>query len=500
MSEVLQLLENRFHKLARLEHALTFLQWDHMVMMPAGGSEPRSQAMAELTSLHHELLTAEETKDLLGQAETKNLLPLQVKNLSEMRREYEQAACLPADLVRAKSLAGSQCEHDWRQQRKNNDWTGFARNFREVVNLARKEAQARRDFAPHRYATPYDAMLDLYCTGDSSTFIAEVFSRLKTELPDLIQQIVEKQRDETIPDLNGHYPLDLQIEANRRLMLALGFDFNCGRMDVSAHPFSTGCRGDQRITTRFRGTDFLDALLATAHETGHASYESGLPPDLDGLPAGRARNLCIHESQSLLFEKQIFLARPFFNFFSTELHSHLPASSPFSAQQLWQVATRVKPSYIRVEADEATYPLHVILRYEIESLLINNDMEIDDIPDAWNEKMESYLGISTTDNYTDGCMQDMHWTDGSFGYFPCYTMGALNSVQLFNGIRRNFPDWQERMARGDIAFIRKWLAEKVWSKGSTMDSQEILTLATGENTNPDHFLHHLRLRYLEGQY
>jgi carboxypeptidase Taq len=500
MPEAYLLLEEQFRKLARLDHAVTFLQWDSLVMMPPGGSESRAGAIAELTTLHHELLVSPKTGDLLRAAAEQATTAKRRRSLQEMDRQYQRAVCLPSDLVKAKSLAGSRCEHGWRSQRRNNDWPGFLENFREVVKLTRLEAQARCDVTPGRFSTPYDALLELYCTGDGNGFIAEVFTTLKQLLPELVQQVVDKQQGEQVPDLTGHYPLDQQRLLNLELMKCLGFNFEQGRLDVSSHPFSTGCRGDQRITTRFRQTDFLEALLATAHETGHAAYESGLPIEWDELPAGNARNMCLHESQSLLFEKQLFLSRPFLTFFIGRIHSLLPATSAFDGARLWAAATRVKPSYIRVEADEVTYPLHVILRYEIESGLINNTIEVEDIPLIWDEKMQAYFGLSTAGNYRDGCLQDMHWTDGSFGYFPSYTIGALNGAQLFAAIRRAHPDWRQRLAGGEVRFVRNWLEQAVWSKGSTMDSQEIMTQATGETTNADYFLRHLRDRYLDGKY
>jgi carboxypeptidase Taq len=210
--------------------------------------------------------------------------------------------------------------------------------------------------------------------------------------------------------------------------------------------------------------------------------------------------MCIHESQSLLFEKQLFLSRPFMSFFVGRMHTLLPATSAFNGAQLFAAATGVKPSLIRVEADEVTYPLHIILRYEIESSLINNSLRVEDIPLLWDEKMREYFGLSTAGNYSDGCLQDMHWTDGSFGYFPSYTIGALNAAQLFTAIRRAHPDWQERLAAGDVHFIRNWLGQAIWSKGSTMESQEMIRQATGESTNPDYFLRHIRERYLEETY
>ncbi len=500
MSDAYKRLTEHFQCLARLQHAMTFLQWDQLVMMPPGGNESRALAMAELASLHHEMLTDPKLNTIFDQANNEKSAPDKHRSLFEMERVWRQASCLPADLVKAKSLAGSRCEHGWRQQRKENDWFGFLKNFTEVVNLSREEAQARQANAPERFPTPYDSLLDLYCTGDSSALITEVFKSLKQELPGLIEQVVALQKNQERCDLSGTYPVDRQKQLSRELMKILGFDFNHGRLDESMHPFSTGDCGDQRITTRYRQSEFSEALQATAHETGHASYEGGLPTEWEGLPVGQARNMCVHESQSLLFEKQLFLSRPFVHFFSKTMHAHFQETQNIDGEQLWSAFTEVQPSLIRVEADEVTYPMHVILRYEIESGLINGEMEAQDIPTAWDEKMQHYLGISTAGNFTDGCLQDIHWTDGSFGYFPSYTLGAVNAAQIFEKIRRITPDWQQRLQSGETGFIRKWLETEIWSKGSTLDSQDLILAATGEGTNPQYLLDHIRARYLQQQY
>lgn len=497
MAHAYDQLTELFRRLARFDHAITFLQWDQLVMMPSGGAEARAQAIAELTSLHHQQLTAPDVADLFAAAAEVPADVITRRSLHEMRRQWQQAVCLPADLVKAQSLAGSVCEHGWRNQRQANDWDGFLKNFREVVNLSRQEAQARQDHSTSDLATPYDALLDLYCSGDSSEMISSIFGELKRDLPALIQEVIAYQEDTVVAELSGVYPVGQQKKLGEELMRCLGFDFNQGRLDESMHPFSTGVRGDHRITTRFYSHEFAEALLATAHETGHASYEAGLPSEWDNLPLGQARNMCIHESQSLLFEKQLFLSRGFLEFFTPKIHDILPASTHLSEEQLAVALTRVQPSYIRVEADEVTYPMHVILRYDIESGLINGTLEPDDIPELWDAKMNHYLGLTTADNYSDGCLQDIHWTDGSFGYFPSYTLGAVNAAQLFTTIQAQHPDWQERLQQGDVTFICQWLAEKIWSKGCICDSQELLVEATGEGTNPAFFINHIRRRYLD---
>ncbi len=494
-----KLLEDKFQRLTQIDHATTFLQWDQLVMMPPHGNDSRAKSIAELISIHHELLSTPQTGEMLDKALNEETDPGRKRSLIEMERIWKHAICMPADLVKAKSLAGSKCEHGWRTQRQENDWPAFLINFKEVVKLSREEAQARQSFASERFPTPYDALLDLYCTGDSSEFIQTVFTQLKDTLPEHIDHVLGLQTPEEV-DLTGNYSIKMQQQLSKRLMEVLGFDFQAGRLDVSMHPFSTGGRGDQRITSRFRTTDFADALMATAHETGHASYESALPVAWDGLPVGRARNMCIHESQSLLFEKQIFLSPQFISFFTKFIHEFLPDTKQFSSIAIWSSCTRVRRSYIRVEADEVTYPLHVILRFEIERDLINGNIEAADIPDLWNEKMQKYLGLTTNGNYTDGCMQDIHWTDGSFGYFPSYTLGAVNAAQLFAALCRTHPDWREKLKMGDVTFIRQWLDISIWSKGCTLDSQDIISVATGEETNPNFYIDHLRTRYIDNKH
>lgn len=489
-------LEEYFRRLAHLAHGLTFLQWDQLVMMPPGGNETRSESVAELSSMYHELLSSPELGDLLEGAEASETHLDRKTSIREMVREYRWATCIPASLVKAKSLAGSRCEHQWRRQRQENDWKGFLKNFKEVVTLSREEAQARQGCNGEKFPTPYDAMLDLYCTGDSSTMISEIFSVLKEALPPLIREVCELQASRP-PQLKGDFPVESQKLLNRVLAEQLGFDFQSGRIDESSHPFSTGDTGDHRITSRYRCNDFIDALKATAHEAGHAAYEGGLPLSYKGLPVGQARNMSIHESQSLLFEKQLFLSKPFLNHFTPLIHAHLGESRPYDWEMVWLKAIEVKPSYIRVEADELSYPLHVIIRYEIESALINGTMEPEAIPDAWDEKMRDYLGLSTSGNYKDGCLQDIHWTDGSFGYFPAYTLGALNGAQIFGAYCREHPDWQESLAKGDTAGVRIWLKDKIWSQGRVLESQQLMQAATGTKTSPDAFLSYIRDRYLD---
>jgi len=497
-----QNLTERFRQISRLDHAIMYLSWDQLVMMPANGNDSRAEAMAELASVRHSYLTAPEVSDWFGEIDSDGVTswqPAEQNNLREMRRKWKEALCLPAELVKAKVVAGAKCEHGWRQQRPNNDWSGFLKNFTPVLQLAREEAGLRQEVAQGQMSSPYEALLDLYCTGDSLALVESVFGVLRAELPSLLQQAQERQAGHT-QAITGTYPVADQQRLNEKLVCCLGFDFDSGRLDQSMHPFSMGSAGDTRITTRYRTTEFLEALNATAHETGHASYEGGLPQAWKGLPLGGHRNMCIHESQSLLFEKQIFLSRAFSRFFTPAVHQHLPDSKAYDAETLWNANTFVEPGFIRVEADEVSYPLHIVLRYEIERDLINGQIEASDIPELWNEKMQSYLGISTDGEFNQGCLQDIHWTDGGFGYFPSYTLGAVNAAQIFAAIKREHPNWQSDLEQGDLGFIRQWLSEKIWQQGCMLESQELMMFATGEESNPRHYLDHLQARYLDRLY
>ena len=500
-----QSLIDLFKRINHLDHAITILNWDQMVMMPENGVSARSEAIAELTVMRHELLTSQDVKQHLDEASrlTDSLNAGEQRSLNAMRIAYNDVSCLPADLVKAQVMAGALCEHGWRTQRKANDWKGFLKNFKEVVKLSIEEANIRQEVIGS--STPYDALLDLHCRGDSSSLIDDVFSQLKAQLPSLIDAAIEKQAANNTKSSNnevhsssvGQYPISEQKVLSEKLMKSLGFDFSAGRLDISAHPFSTGVIGDQRITTRYDDAGFLDALLATAHETGHASYEAGLPIEWAGLPVGEARNMCIHESQSLLFEKMVTVSGPFLKHLHSLIQHTLSAGKSMSYESLLSHARQVSKSYIRVEADELTYPIHVALRYDIERDLINGAITPEDIPDAWDAAMQSGLGLSTKDNYTDGCMQDIHWTDGTFGYFPSYTMGAVNSAQLFQALTAQHSDWEDRFAVGDIGFVREWLSTHIWQHGCHKGSQELMIEATGKGTDAQSLIQHLTARYLE---
>ncbi|WP_318374813.1 carboxypeptidase M32 [Enterobacter sp.] len=488
-----QQLTRTFTRLSRFSHLSAMAGWDMFTMMPPGGSQARGEALAELSVLQHQILTDKNVAVWLEGAAQENLNDIEHANLREMTRQYQQAALLPEALVEAKSLAGSKCEHAWRSQRPANDWAGFSANLKEVVKLSREEARLRADV---KGCSPYDALLDIYEPDMTSARLDALFGDLKSWLPDLLNQVVEKQAQQPLIAPQGPFPVDLQREIGVETMARLGFDFNGGRLDVSAHPFCGGVPDDVRITTRYDENELLSALLGVVHETGHARYEQNLPRSWPGQPVALARSTAIHESQSLFFEMQLGRSEAFLKQLLPSVVQRFGDQPAFSESNFIAWNQRVKPGYIRVDADEVSYPAHVVLRYEIERALINGDIEVEDIPALWNEKMQSWLGLSTEGNYRDGCMQDIHWTDGGFGYFPSYTLGAMYAAQLFHAARTALPDLDAAIAQGDFTALFDWLRQNIWQHGSRFTTAQLIENATGEALNSRYFRQHLTARYL----
>lgn len=480
-------------RLYRFKHLSAIVGWDRSAMMPPKGNAARAAAEAELSAHIHRLSTDPRLADWIARAEDEDLDPVERANLREIRRDWQDANALPEALVEARSLATSRCEHAWRSQRQANDWSGFLPNFQEVVRLAREEA---RLLAEASGLAPYDALLDRFEPGMRAAEVDRIFDNVKTWLPGLIEQ-AKTRRGQIQPQLPaGPFPVSRQKELGQNLMARLGFDFDAGRLDESAHPFSGGVPEDVRLTTRYREDDFLPSLMGIIHETGHALFEQNLPREWLGQPIGLARSYGIHESQSLSCEMQLARSRPFAGLLAPLLNEFFGPQPAFEADNLYLLLTRVRPGLIRVDADEVTYPAHVILRYGIERPLMEGLIEAEDIPELWNQGMAGLLGLDTRNNFKDGCMQDIHWPGGAFGYFPSYTLGAMYAAQWFAAIRRQHPNLDERIAAGDFSPVFDWMRQHVWSQASRWSTPELVERASGEALNPDHFRAHLERRYL----
>ena len=493
MTAAYQELSRTFQRLARFGHLGAIAGVDMQTIMPPGGSQARGEAMAELSVFMHELLTDKRLGGLFDAAAQESLNDVEQANLGEMQRAWRQATLLPASLVEAKSLAGSRCEHAWRSQRPANDWQGFSANLKEVVKLSREEAQLRADALG---VSRYDALLDVFEPGMTSAQLDSTFGDLKSWLPDLLQKAVARQQATPIAQPVGPFAIESQKQLGLSVMATLGFDFNHGRLDVSAHPFCGGVPEDVRITTRYNENDFLSALMGVIHETGHARYEQNLPQQWRGQPVALARSTAMHESQSLFMEMQLGRSHAFLQHIHPQVVALMGDQPALERNNFIRLTQRVKPGFIRVDADELSYPAHVILRYEIERALIEGDIEVEDIPALWDEKMQQSLGIDTRGNYRDGCMQDIHWTDGAFGYFPTYTLGAMYAAQLFHAVKRAIPQVDQLIQQGELQPVFDWLQQNIWQHGSRFPTQQLLVNATGEALNPHYFRQHLEQRYL----
>lgn len=482
-----------YTRLYRYQHLAAIVGWDRNAMMPSKGNDARAAAEAELSTLMHSMRTDPKLKEYLHAAENESLDELESANLREMQRDWRSANALPEALVEAKSLAGAKCEHAWRTQRFANDWVGFLANFREVVRLAREEAKLLSD---ETELSPYDALMDQYEPGMRSSDVDRIFGDIKQWLPELIGRVQTKQSKEQLVQPIGPFPIDVQREISLAVMSVLGFDFAAGRLDESAHPFSGGVPEDVRLTTRYRDDDLFQSLVGTIHETGHARYEQNLPRKWLGQPIGVARSYGIHESQSLFFEMQLACSREFVGIIAPMLASHFGDQPAFEPDNVYRLLTRVKPGFIRVQADEVTYPAHIIVRYEIERALIQSDIEPDDIPVLWNEKMQTLLGIDTCGNFKDGCLQDVHWPQGAFGYFPSYTLGAMYAAQWAATMRKTIPDMDAQIAKGKLEPIFEWLDQNIWSQASRWETPELVQRATGTTLDPNYLRQHLERRYL----
>jgi carboxypeptidase Taq len=484
-----------YARIHRYDHLAAMLSWDRSAMMPPQGMEARAAAEAELHTLIHGLRTDARLAGWIDAAGRESLDAFAAASLREIRRDWVAANAVPASLVEARTLAEARCEHAWRSQRAANDWEGFLLLFRDVVRLAREEA---RHLADATGLDPYDALLERYEPGARAADLQRLFDSLRAWLPGLVERIRVRQGTEAVIRPAGPFPRERQRALGRDVMERLGFNFAAGRLDESAHPFSGGVPEDVRLTTRYREDDFLQSLMGIIHETGHARYEQNLPRDWLGLPIGRARSFGIHESQSLALEMQLARSPAFAEFLSPLLDAHFGAQPAFEPGNLFRLLTRVAPGKIRVDADEATYPAHIILRFDIERALIAGDVEADAIPALWDAHMRELLGVDTRGDHRDGCLQDVHWPSGAFGYFPSYTLGALYAAQWFACIRRAHPDLDARIGAGDLTPVFAWLDANVWSQASALETTELTRRATGEPLDPAYFRQHLEARYLEG--
>ena len=488
-------LEEIFHRLGILRDIKGILHWDNATVMPLGGSSGRSDQLAEINALSHAILTDNNTADLLEEAENDKSLDFwQMANLRLMRHKLKHARALSKQQVLSLSKAASACETVWRQARVENNFAIVLPYLENVVSLIRECAEAKSEKLG---LSPYDTLLDEFEPGGRSAEIDVQFGELESFLPNFLNEVLEKQNTNPPPSLpKGPFEISAQHDLCLKLMSAVGFDFKHGRLDTSMHPFCGGTPDDIRITTRFDENNFTSGIMAVLHETGHSLYERQLPEKWRYQPVGEALGMAVHESQSLLIEMQLSRSLPFIEFAAPLIRDAFKGSGEtWEARALYHNLIHVEPGFIRVDADEVTYPLHVILRYQLEKDIITGDLALKDLPAAWNVSMEKLLGIYPA-NDSEGCLQDIHWYDGTWGYFPTYTLGAIISAQLFVAAEHAIPNLKGKIAKGNFSPLIHWLDKNVHSLGCSIETEELVKLATGHTPNNQAFINHLKNRYL----
>ncbi len=491
-----QRLRDRFARIATIDECASMLSWDASAMMPTGGGAARGDQLAVLAGISHAELTAPALAEDLATAEA---VPQaedrwDAANLRLMRHAYTRATAIPADLVEAQTRANSHCEKVWREAKRTADFALVRPHLAEVVNLTRQQAAA---LSPVLGLDPYDSLMDGYQRGIGANDVASIFGQYQVFLSEVLPK-VEARQAKLGPLLKpvGPFTVAAQEAVCRLVSERIGLDYDYARLDRSAHPFSGGTQTDVRITTRYDTADFTQAVMAVIHETGHAMYERGRPKAQARQPVGEAAGMAVHESQSLIVEMQACRDDTYLRWLGRALHAAFGGdATPYQVENLGRVWRHVERGCIRVEADELTYPAHVILRFRLERALIAGKLPVQDLPEAWNETMRDLLGITPPDD-ARGCLQDIHWYDGAFGYFPSYTLGAMAAAQIMKVAREQVRGLDSAMGVGDLSALMNWLRTHIHQRGSVMEFHELLKSATGKELDPRDFQAHLRARYL----
>jgi carboxypeptidase Taq len=494
MAQAIDTLKARAVEISHLRQAAALLDWDMQCYMPPGAARSRSEQMGTLAEIIHGMSTSAELGRLITEAEAQlngaDRNSDEARLVKNARRDYDDAVKIPPDLAAEISRHSALAHGTWVRARAENDFASFAPALEKTLELARRVA----DLLGYE-SDPYDALLDIFEPGTKAAQVEAVFASLKPHLVELTRRIVESPAYQQEFRIEGTFPSSVQDRVTQELVAALGYDFAHGRQDKAAHPFCTSfSRDDVRITIRFDEKDLDGALYGALHEAGHALYEQGIPQEYDATPLGGASSLGFHESQSRMWENQVGRSRPFCEFALPKLQEAFPDLRNVTADTLYRAVNRVKPSLIRVEADEVTYNLHVLLRFELERDMLTGRLKVADVPAAWNAKMQEYLGITPpTDSV--GVLQDVHWSGGMLGYFPTYTLGTLLSAQLWHTMKQTLPDVDDQIRHGEFAPLLGWLRQNVHHYGRKYEPDELVRLVTGEPLNAQYYVDYLKAKY-----
>jgi carboxypeptidase Taq len=468
---------------SRLEGIMGIMHWDQEVIMPSGATDARSKQMATLAGVIHEKSIDPEFGNLINKIKIKEFTDIEQCNVNEAKRIFELETKIPKVLVQEMAELSSRGHQIWAKAREENN----------LIALKKKWASyAFPDL------DPYDANIDLYERGMRMERITPIFEQLKEKLIPLIKAIGNSKNEIDTKFLEGNFSIDKQKTLGKIISNDIGFDFDKGRMDESVHPFCGGGHPtDVRITTRYRSDNFIESLYGVIHETGHGLYEQGRMLDFHDLPVSEPLTMAIHESQSLFWERMVAQNKMFCDRYIDKFSEIFPDNlSGVSSNKLYSAINKCHPSFIRVEADEVTYPMHIILRYEIEKGLFDGTIKVENLPNVWNDKMEEYLGIIPTSDSL-GLLQDVHWSGGAFGYFPSYTLGAMYACQFYEKMLRDFNDNSVKFIDGDFLCIKNWLNKNIHQLGRLYTPDDLAMKVTGESLNPDIYINYLKNKYSE---
>jgi carboxypeptidase Taq len=491
-TELYEKYRNKMHFIADVKNANAVLQWDQETYLPPKGASFRGQQISTLSEISHRLFSEEELGNLLQQLLGRDdLSEGQKRNVEKTNEDYLKNKKYTSEFVRRLSEQVNRAFHSWIESRKQDSFAVFEKDLDALIQLKKQEAEIL-GYESH----PYNALLDEYEKGATVELLDKTFNNILPTLKDLLDKIL-KQSPVDDSFLKKHFPRQQQWEWGMELIKNLGFDFGAGRQDFSEHPFSVSFNpNDVRITTRIDENDFGNMTWSCIHETGHALYEQGLPEEQYGLPLGEACSYSIHESQSRLWENNVGRSKKFWQHYYPLLQKHFPEQlQAVSTEQFYKGINRIEPSFIRTEADELSYHFHVYIRYELEKKLIEGSLSSHDIPAYWNEHYKKYLGAQAP-NDKKGCLQDVHWSHGSFGYFPTYSLGSFYAAQFYMTAKTQLPELETEIQKGNTSSLLNWLRQNIHSKGRFFASEELCREITGTGLDATYFVNYLLDKYV----
>ncbi|MFT4869128.1 MAG: carboxypeptidase Taq [Colwellia polaris] len=493
MSEKFEQLEEELKMLQNLEYIEDLLSWDKEVMMPEGGQKARVHQQSTVSKLQRRIITGDKLDGLLKDIERSELNQRQEALLREVEKDKRKAEAVPEELMERISETSSEGIEVWREAREENDFESFAEILGEIVGLY-------REYANHINpdSEPYKVLFKDYEPFLKFESMEEIMEEVKTNLVPLIEDIHDSNVDINKGFFEGGFDEETQKKLCKNIARDIGLPESSNRVDVSTHPFTSGNTFDTRITTRYNANDLSESVLVTMHEGGHALYQQDLPEDEYNSPIGASRELGVHESQSRLWENHVGRSKVFWKYMLPKLEENFSESiGKDTLEACYESINHVREdNTVRFNADELTYHLHILIRFEIERKLINGEIEVEELPEIWNKKYEKYLGV-TPDNHKEGVMQDIHWAGGNFGYFPTYTLGSVLSAQLFDAAESEIDNLDQKIEEGNFEPLRDWLRENVHQHGKLYETEELVKKATGEKPTPEPFLDYVEEKYSE---